>query len=357
MRHRKTEGLGLLDLLPTLTRIVATTPLLVFAAAASAHHSRAEYSEEVRELEGELIAAAWVNPHPTFRLRTTDEGGDERIWDVQGYGSPYTLERAGAAGDLFTVGDRVTIAGQESARRPGRFLGTHILLSDGTEVVMRRDAAPRWSARFVGGRENYLATDSDIVVDAARENQGLFRVWSPPADGWNLARRAYTDAAAAAQAAYDPLSDYTARCENPGMPKFMETPAAIEFTDDGETIRVRIAHYDSVRIIHIGDAERPETQPPSYMGYAVGHWEGDELVVTTTRINFPYMDIRGTPQSDAVETLERFTVSEDQTRLNYRLTVTDPMTLREPAVEERLWLALGEDVPPPYYQQNCERID
>ena len=140
------------------------------------------------------------------------------------------------------------------------------------------------------------------------------------------------------------------------MPKFMETPAALEFTDGGETIRVRIAHYDSVRIIHIGDAEDPETQPPSYTGYTVGHWEGNELVVTTTRINFPYMDIRGTPQSDAVETLERFTVSEDQARLNYRLTVTDPVTLREPAVEERLWLALGEDVPPPYYQQNCERI-
>jgi len=66
--------------------------------------------------------------------------------------------------------------------------------------------------------------------------------------------------------------------------------------------------------------------------------------VTTTRINWPYFDNIGTPQSENVEMLETFTVSEDQARLDYRLTVTDPGTFTEPAVFERHWLALGEQI-------------
>ena len=37
-------------------RILTTALLLVFTLAASAHHSRSHYSDEVRELEGELVA-------------------------------------------------------------------------------------------------------------------------------------------------------------------------------------------------------------------------------------------------------------------------------------------------------------
>ena len=42
--------------------------------------------------------------------------------------------------------------------------------------------------------------------------------------------------------------------------------------------------------------------------------------------------------------LETFTVSNDQTHLNYQLTVTDPNTFSEPAVYGRSWLALVEQV-------------
>ena len=67
-------------------------------------------------------------------------------------------------------------------------------------------------------------------------------------------------------------------------------------------------------------------------------------MVTTTRINWPYFDNIGSPQSEAVEIVEQFTVSEDQTRLDYQFAVTDPATFAEPAVYERYWLALGETI-------------
>ena len=82
------------------------------------------------------------------------------------------------------------------------------------------------------------------------------------------------------------------------------------------------------------------------MGYSVGRWEGNTLIVETSRIDWPYFDGGGTPQSADVETVERFAVSQDQERLDYRITITDPVTLTEPAVIERYWLALGETVEP-----------
>ena len=66
--------------------------------------------------------------------------------------------------------------------------------------------------------------------------------------------------------------------------------------------------------------------------------------MSTTQVNWPYFDNIGTPQSEDVEMVETFTLSADQTRLDYRLTVTDPDTFTAPAVYERYWLALGEAI-------------
>ena len=49
-------------------RIVATLALSVSPVIASAHHSRAHFSDEISELEGELVEIVWRNPHPGFAL-------------------------------------------------------------------------------------------------------------------------------------------------------------------------------------------------------------------------------------------------------------------------------------------------
>ncbi len=43
---------------------------------------------------------------------------------------------------------------------------------------------------------------------------------------------------------------------------------------------------------------------------------------------------------------EEFVLSDDQSRLEYRMTMTDPETFAEPATRETYWLALGEDFDP-----------
>ena len=75
-------------------------------------------------------------------------------------------------------------------------------------------------------------------------------------------------------------------------------------------------------------------------------WEGRTLIVDTVKIDYPYYDSIGTPQSAAVRTVERFTLSEDQSRLDFELTITDPLTFTEPATYSKFYLALDEPFSP-----------
>jgi hypothetical protein len=129
-----------------------------------------------------------------------------------------------------------------------------------------------------------------------------------------------------------------------GMPLVMFTPLPYELIDHGATIEVRAEIYDTVRTIYMGRTAPAPNEPASMLGYSVGKWDGGELVVTTSRVNWPYYDTIGTPQSAAVEIVERFRLSEDQTRLDVDISVRDPAYLTAPATLTTTWFAYGNEV-------------
>ena len=131
----------------------------------------------------------------------------------------------------------------------------------------------------------------------------------------------------------------------------MITTNPFEFIDQGETIRVRGYELDIVRTVYMNNSMDPSAQSPSIQGFSVGHWENEStLVIHTSRINFPYLSTTGIPLSEAVEAIERYTLSEDQTRLDFHFSITDPETFAEPATYEYYWLALGEE----FGQYECD---
>ncbi len=70
-------------------------------------------------------------------------------------------------------------------------------------------------------------------------------------------------------------------------------------------------------------------------------------MVTTTRINEPFFDDIGTPQSEAIEIVERFTLNESEDELQYRVVLTDPATFTEPATMNGVWFwKPGEEIKP-----------
>ena len=128
----------------------------------------------------------------------------------------------------------------------------------------------------------------------------------------------------------------------------------MEFIENDGDITLRFEEFDAVRTIYVENAGDPEDAQPSPLGYSTGHWEGETLVVSTSRINWPYFNRVGVPQSEAVHVVERFTPVLEENRMDYELMVTDPATLLEPFVWEGYWTwRPGEEVHP--YECTLER--
>jgi len=68
----------------------------------------------------------------------------------------------------------------------------------------------------------------------------------------------------------------------------------------------------------------PEDPNPSWMGYSVGHWDGDTLVVTTAGYNDrSTLDLAGHPHSEALRVTERFQ-RPTAGHLEVKVTFDDP---------------------------------
>lgn len=92
-------------------------------------------------------------------------------------------------------------------------------------------------------------------------------------------------------------------------------------------ILVEMVH--DARIIRMDSEPLPAVMQP-WLGDSVGHWEGDTLVVATSRFN-PNQQFRNS--STNMRVTERFTrVSEDS--INYSFTVDDPDTFVQPFTAE-----------------------
>lgn len=309
--------------------------LVVLPVAASAHHSVAYYGDEVIEVVGELVQVEWRNPHIRLTLDVVNDRGLSETWQMEG-NSIYNLARSGVTADSLTVGQQVIVAGNKSTRQERMMLVNNILLPDGQELLM-------WINNIAHFR------DEERLVDAASDDKGIFRVWSVPAANYfltaQLADQPFTDDAIAARASWDMLENFATRCEPEGMPRIMVNPHPFEFIDLGNEITLRTELYDIERTIDMDRDSPPDDEPASRLGYSVGAWEDGVLVVKTARINWPFFDNIGTPLSEEVEIVERFMLSEDQTRLDFDITITDPPVFTSPAKLRGYWLALGDTIP------------
>ena len=265
--------------------------------AAFSHHSMTEYDRSaVTEFEGEVVSVTWRNPHILLDVETIDANGEAVVWYLEG-GAVSAQRRRGVTGGLVEVGDHVRIAGWASSRRPNHMLVNHVLLPDGVELLVGGSREPRWS-EFGIGSESVLA---DSGTAAAASGAGIFRVWSQGTPAWFFPGRAkyeLTEAAAAAQAAWDDIEDNPPlACTPPGMPSLMGNPYPMQFVRLDGYLELRFEEFDAVRTIHFDDAVDPTTVPRSPLGYSVGRWDGEALLVRTTRINWPYFNRVGAPRA------------------------------------------------------------
>jgi len=319
---------------------IAVLTWLFFSLSSLAHHGTAgSYDFNViSTIEGEVTSVFWRNPHVRLTLDVVGEDGETQEWDVES-GSLNSLERLGYGRGTIEVGDHVVVTGAKSTRGLNTMAVVIAELPDGSE-------APLWPQRlFAVGREVAPREISDNAAQAsAQRARGIFRVWSRTESFQTTTTR--TAQAITAREQWNNLTDDPAlACIPPGMPGMMDNPFPIEFIDEGDEIVLRLEEWDGVRTIHLTGDENAAAQPATRSGYSAGRWEGNTLVVLTARIDYPYYDDSGTPQSEAVEVIERFTLSEDERRLDYAALITDAENLAEPATIQGYWAWIpGEEV-------------
>lgn len=319
--------------------------LLGISVTASAHHSRSEFDErgEITELSGEVVSVRWRNPHIEFRLRTVGQDGSVEQWRIAA-GNATAAGRMGLKKDTLQPGFKIKVAGVTSMRRANRMVAGQYLLPSGLEVLIdpQITRTPRWSPqRYIDRRHSTYEPSGSLPDD-----DGIFRVWArerteefwmfQPGDYFPLTESART--VVASWNSEDPADNQILQCIPPGMPAIVGDPHPIQFVQMDVKIELRMQAFDTVRTIHLEPAEDISSIDPSPLGYSVGRFEGENtLVVTTTRVNGPYLNRRGVPLSEAAEIEERFTVDEAMGLLNYVMKVTDPVYLSEPFVEELRW--------------------
>jgi hypothetical protein len=309
---------------------------------AHAHHSYAEYDQgKTVEIEGTIVKVAMQNPHVHFAVEGKGANGQPSTWYLE-VTSLNWIRRIKAPMELFTVGSHVKFAGWPSKRSADRLYALNMLAANGQEVLLFRDAKPRWRTTAIGF--GTAESQSFFQAGVASGTTSLFHVWASNLGDPKMvlaptAPLALTPSAKAAVAAFDGVKQLTLRgCTPKGMPLLMGQPPPMEFIDKGDTILLQTEEYETVRRIHMTASANVNAQPRTPLGYSVGRWDGSALVVETSRVDSPYLTSTGVPLSPDVRFTERFTPSADGSRLDYSLIVNDPGSLSAPAEFRRYWV-------------------
>ena len=316
-----------------MSRLALLFVLVTVAAGARAHHSQAGIfdSNETIEITGTIKTVSWRNPHGQIILEVADESGRMQEWDAE-TASIAILRNRGVDGSSIVVGDRVTIAGAPSQRNRPEILARSVLLPSGYEFTFGSA-----SAHFAAGKAGRIV--GRPVIDANTERavaqaDGLFRVWSTimsdPA-AFPMFKGGYPLSAEGERglAQWNPRDNALLKCGTKGTPLIMITPLPIEFVRQGEDILLRIEEYDARRTIHMSPSAVAPAEHTLF-GFSRGRWDGTTLVVETDHIAAGYFDHEGTPMSEQIKVVERFTPNAAYDRLDYRLTVTDPVNFERP---------------------------
>ena len=88
---------------------------------------------------------------------------------------------------------------------------------------------------------------------------------------------------------------------------------------------------DGHRQIYTDGRKLPkEVAQPAWLGYSVGHWEGDTLVVETAGFNDKsWLDVIGHPHSEALRVMERYR-RRDFGHMDLEMTFDDPKMYTKP---------------------------
>ncbi len=118
------------------------------------------------------------------------------------------------------------------------------------------------------------------------------------------------------------------KCYLPGVPRMMYMPYPLQIVQGQDTILMASEFASASRTIRMNSKEKSPTD--SWMGWSIGRWEGNTLIIDVTDQNDQtWFDRAGNFHSEALKVVERYTFA-DRNTINYEATMEDQKVFSRP---------------------------
>lgn len=298
----------------------------VFQVPASAHHSfSADYTETRGELHGVIKSGRFSNPHPRWQLEVTTKDGKKEVWELEG-SSVTTLTNAGFKADFIKIGDEVTVRGAFGRNDSKKMYLDGFTKADGQTFPPKNVARKDPSVINATAGKNYgyakVNTKAPFDISGPWRNSYKFRVTVNDLDPKPTPFSAEGKALFDKTVHYD---DYSLRCVAPGLPRIFGAPYDMEIIDAGSMYEFVYIEHNTPRRIYMDGRKAPADYPDRPMGFSVGRWEGNDLVIETNHLLGGWLDGSGLPMKGGPNTriVERYTFAADRLSMDREMTIYD----------------------------------
>jgi hypothetical protein len=122
--------------------------------------------------------------------------------------------------------------------------------------------------------------------------------------------------------------DPEVKCYLPGVPRATYMPFPFQIVQSSKTVLMSYEFASATRIIRMDSKEKSPAE--SWMGWSIGHWDGDTLVVDVTDFtDASWFDRAGDFHDGDLHVVERYTLTSPDV-ISYEATITDPKVFTRP---------------------------
>jgi hypothetical protein len=352
------------------------------ARGAAAHHAVTAKFDDKKplSLSGVVTLVDWRNPHVHVFFNVVKADKSVENWAAE-LESTVLLKKSGWSHVTLVPGDAVTVEGLAARDGTRQLWGsrviqaaTHRQVFNVIDTAPKPPDAPRPTPRWPDGTPQLGAPSSAGGYWAYPTSTVLMQSGAKVAMNADGQLEKLADAPRVAPFQPWALGLYQHRqqrylkddpsflnCKPPGAVRQFQQPYGVQFVEDRKSKRMFVllgSGNRNYRIIYLDGRKRQgqvqgDDDNPLYYGRAVGHWEGDTLVVETSGFNEDFwFSNGGLPHTDKLTLVERFSRPNLDT-LKYEVTIDDPGAYTKPWSSgwELKWVG-GEELPVYFCQDN-----
>ena len=327
----------MIDLRSAISSLIAMALAVCGATLANAHHGFAFEFDVERQgtIEGVITEVRYTNPHVVYMIDIDTEDGGTVEWLIRTH-NVRVMNRLGWSPDTIQVGDRIEATGSLGRGGTNKISLDSVVLADGSVRVPRGgEYSDAYTTDEVNANANtnygVRVNDYDNDITGAWTNRYRFRL---TVDDFEPKPTPFTPEGRALYEATENWQDPAKSCQDSGLPRWFGAPFSMEIADAGS--HYLMASSGGIRRVWMNGRQPPAELLPSSMGFSVGRWEGNVLVVETTHLMALWLDGSGLPMSgEDTRIVETWTVGNNGLTIDREMTIHDPRYYTEPLVRTR----------------------